>query len=63
MSLSVKTYVRAIKLSKTYMMKITHQNMTIIVIHKWYTHLRIDAAHHRNRIIGDEEVGDVSGIR
>ena len=40
------------------MMKITPQIMTII-----HTHLCIDAAHHTNRIIGDEEVGDVSGIR
>ena len=35
--------------------------MTISVIR---THLRVDAAHHTNRIMGqgDEEVGDVSGI-
>ena len=41
-------------------MKITHQNITII-----HTHLRIDAAHYTNRIMsqGDEEVGDLSGIR
>ena len=30
-----------------------------------HTNLRIDAAHHTNCVIGDEEVpvGDVSGIR
>ena len=40
-------------------MIITHQNITISIIH---THLRIDAAHHTNHIMsqGDEEVGDVS---
>ena len=42
-------------------MKITHQNIATI-----HTRLRIDAAHHTNRIMsqGDEEVSDVSaGIR
>ena len=42
-------------------MKITHQNIIDII----HTQLRIDAAHHTNRMMdqGDEVVGDVSGIR
>ena len=47
---------------KTAMMKIAQQIQNITIKH---TYLCMDAAHHTNCIIGDEEVGDagVSGIR